>query len=150
MPQDHKEGYLADDGYNSDESFSKEFYLSMHDEIIHPEKQKQSSKKSEVDENGLIIDEQGYKNIMKIIDWNERRHQHVAKHKLQQHSELSTALQLQDQNLDQGGSKLRIMTSMQVLNSITKKLDREKQYSNLRATALAINDDLLFIGNSEG
>jgi hypothetical protein len=42
------------------------------------------------------------------------------------------------------------MTSMQVLNSITKKLDREKQYSNLRATALAINDDLLFIGNSEG
>ena len=35
MPQDNKDGYLPDDGYNSDESFSKEFYLAMHDEIIN-------------------------------------------------------------------------------------------------------------------
>jgi hypothetical protein len=45
---------------------------------------------------------------------------------------------------------LRILTSLQILNSITKKIERERQYTNIRSTALAISDDLLFIGNSEG
>jgi hypothetical protein len=30
--------------------------------------------------------------VVQIIDWNERRHQHVARNKLKQYSELSTAL----------------------------------------------------------
>jgi outer membrane protein assembly factor BamB len=39
---------------------------------------------------------------------------------------------------------------LQTLNSITKKIERERSFTNMRATALAISDDLLFIGNSEG
>jgi hypothetical protein len=31
---------LADDGYNSDESYSKEFYLVMHEDITSPEAKK--------------------------------------------------------------------------------------------------------------
>lgn len=42
------------------------------------------------------------------------------------------------------------MTGLQTYNSITKKLEKERQFSQAKATALAISDDLLFIGNSEG
>ena len=47
--------------------------------------------------DGLVLEESGYRNMVKIIDWNERRHRHEAKKKLNQHSELSTALKLWDE-----------------------------------------------------
>lgn len=45
---------------------------------------------------------------------------------------------------------MRVMTLLNTYNSITKKLEKERQYSQARATALGMSDDLLFIGNSEG
>ena len=42
------------------------------------------------------------------------------------------------------------MTTLNTYNSITKKLEKERQYSQARAPALGMSDDLLFIGNSEG
>jgi hypothetical protein len=42
------------------------------------------------------------------------------------------------------------MTVLNTYNSITKKLEKERQYSQAKATALGMSDDLLFIGNSEG
>ncbi len=83
---------LPDDGYNSDDSFCKDFYLVMHEDITSPD-----AKKKRKPVHGLTLEEQGYRNMVRILDWNERRHQHVAKHKLNQHSELSTALALQDE-----------------------------------------------------
>ena len=117
----------------------------MHDDITSPQ-----AKKKLKESIGLTLEEQGYKNVIRIIDWNERRHQYNAKHKLKQHSELSTALALQDQNFDQNINNMRVMTTLNTYNSITKKLEKERQYSQARATALGMSDDLLFIGNSEG
>jgi hypothetical protein len=89
--------------------------------------------------------------MIRIIDWNERRHQHVAKWKLQQHSDLTVAIREQDLNEKSNyQNNLRIMTSLQTLNSITNKLVKERQFSQARATSIAINDELLFIGTSEG
>ena len=59
----------------------------MHEDITSPE-----AKKKPKESMVLQLEEQGYRNMIRIIDWNERRHQYNAKHKLQQHSELSTAL----------------------------------------------------------
>jgi hypothetical protein len=103
--------------------------------------------------DGLKLEEQGFRNAIRIIDWNERRHQHVAKQKLKQHSELSTALRNQDKlekETSGQSNNLRILTGLQTLNSITNKLVKERQYSQAKATSLAISDDLLFLGTSDG
>jgi len=49
----------------------------MHDDITSPK-----AKKKLKESIGLSLEEQGYKNVIRIIDWNERRHQYNAKHKL--------------------------------------------------------------------
>lgn len=49
----------------------------MHDDITSPQ-----AKKKLKEPMGLTLEEQGYKNVIRIIDWNERRHQYNAKHKL--------------------------------------------------------------------
>lgn len=46
--------------------------------------------------------------------------------------------------------KTRILTSFSTLNSVSNKLIKERQFSQARATCVAISDDLLFVGNSEG
>lgn len=77
-------GYvLRDDGYKSDESFSKDFYLVMHEDFTVEADPKKKPLQPKVEPNGLKLDEQGYRNVVQIIDWNERRHQHVARNKLQ-------------------------------------------------------------------
>ena len=93
----------------------------MHEDITCPK-----AKKKPKESVGLKLEEQGYRNMIRIIDWNERRHQYNAKHKLQQHSELSTALALQDQNVDQSANNIRVMTQLTTYNSITKKLEKER------------------------
>lgn len=76
-------GYvLRDDGYKSDESFSKDFYLVMHEDFTVEADPKKKQAEPKVEPNGLKLDEQGYRNVVQIIDWNERRHQHVARNKL--------------------------------------------------------------------
>jgi hypothetical protein len=68
VTKENQDNKLADDGYNSDESDSKEFYLVMHEDITDNEAKKKIKTK-----NGLILEEQGFRNMIRIIDWNERR-----------------------------------------------------------------------------
>ena len=49
----------------------------MHDDISSPE-----AKRKRKETVGLTLEEQGYRNMIRIIDWNERRHQYNAKHNL--------------------------------------------------------------------
>ena len=36
------------------------------------------------------------------------------------------------------------------MNAVSAKIMKEKSYSKARVTSLALNEDLLFIGNNEG
>lgn len=56
----------------------------MHDEFVNKKDDKvmaqiKSRRDRENDLSGLSLEAQGYKNMVQIIDWNERRHQYVAK-----------------------------------------------------------------------
>lgn len=92
----------------------------------------------------LTKDDWDYQDVVKIIDWNERRHQDMAREKLQKNAQLSS------KKAASAALKMRILTSFQTLNSASKKIIKEKAFSQARATSVGISDDLLFIGNSEG
>ena len=68
----------------------------------------------------LSKDDWDYKDLLKIIDWNERRHQDVAKDKLKKNAELSSR-----NTVNTSETKMRIFTSFQKLNSVTNKILKE-------------------------
>jgi hypothetical protein len=119
---------LADDGNRSDDSFGDEFYQTMHEEMLDKLVKKEEAGQPE--RSGLKLEEQGFRNQVRIIDWNERRHQYVARWKLQQHGDLSAAIREQDLSEKKGEmNNMRILTNISTLNSITNKLVKERSYS---------------------
>ena len=64
----------------------------MHEDFTLRADSKKKMQEPQIEPNGLKLEEQGYRNLIQIIDWNERRHQHVARLKLQQQSNLSAEL----------------------------------------------------------
>ena len=59
------------------ESFQKEYYLSSHLDALARDMTPKGKKRIEIMKK-LAKDEWDYKDILKIIDWNERRHREVA------------------------------------------------------------------------
>jgi|LauGreDrversion4_2_1035121.scaffolds.fasta_scaffold15483_11 hypothetical protein len=80
MKEDIPSVVLADDGYHSDDSFGDEFYMTMHEEMIEKitldknSEEYQTKKRLRREKNGLKLEEHGFRNQIRIIDWNERRH----------------------------------------------------------------------------
>lgn len=76
-----------------------------------PTEKNRVSKRMELSKNDW-----DYKDMLKLIDWNERRHQEVSKAKLKQNSVVSL------KNVETSKIKTRIFTPALVLNSVTKGL----------------------------
>ena len=89
-------------------------------------------------------DDWEFKDMIKIIDWNERRYQEIAKKTLKENSVLSQS--------NQNGRDIRtkVMSNFMTLNALTARLNKEKSYSSAKATCLGLSEDLLLVGSSEG
>lgn len=85
-----------------------------------------------------------YKDMIKMIDWNERRYQEIAKKRLKENSMIAACKDMESD------VKLKKFSHFQAMNAISAKVMKEKSYSKARTTSLALNEDLLFVGNSEG
>jgi len=72
----------------------------------------------------LTRDDWDYKDMIKLIDWNERRYQEIAKLKLKENSMISI------KNTDTSDIRIRKFTNFQSMNAVTAKIMKEKSYSN--------------------
>lgn len=63
--------------------------------------------------------------MIRVIDWNERRHQTFSQSKLALNSQLSTKIKSGGEHQD-SKLKMRLMTPLQTLNSLSNKLAKER------------------------
>lgn len=81
--------------------------------------------------------------LIKFIDQNERRHQRDSLVYLKKNSLL--AFQGQNMNIQQ-----HVITNEENQREITEKLQMERQFNNVKVTAVALTEDLILIGSSAG
>eukprot|EP00347_Sterkiella_histriomuscorum_P024298 403331615 len=137
------EGEDDENFLDSDDSFTKEFYQTMHQDVLikgmNPKDQRRSQKLQE-----LTKEDWDYKDLIKLIDWNERRYQEIAKARLKENSSINL------KNTQTTDIKIRTFSNFINLNSVSKKMVSERSFSQSRATCLGLSEDLLMIGNTDG
>ena len=89
-------------------------------------------------------DDWEYKDMLRIIDWNERRHQVVSNQTLKKNSVISLS------KVHTSGTRIRILSQFQSLNQLSMKMMKEQSYSKSRATCIGLTDGLIMVGNTEG
>lgn len=114
---------------------------------MNPREKRRSQKIQE-----LTKEDWDYKDLVKLIDWNERRYQEIAKNRLKENSSLAAARQLSQSmaEANSGPQKIRTFSNFINLNSVSKKMVSERSFSQSRATCVGLSEDLLMIGNTDG
>ena len=80
--------------------------------------------------------------MIRFIDRNERRHIVESQNQLKITSQLTKYSSV--------GFKQHILTDEQKLFKITERLVHERQFNDSIVTAIALSEDLIFLGNSIG
>lgn len=75
------EGEDDENFLDNDESFTKEFYQVMHQDVLARNLSPKAARRSQRLQE-LTKDDWDYKDMIKLVDWNERRYQEIAKLKL--------------------------------------------------------------------
>eukprot|EP00347_Sterkiella_histriomuscorum_P012402 403368713 len=127
----------------SHQDFTKDYYTGLHQDVLLKDMSPRSKKRVQLIQR-LTKDEWDYKDVIRIIDWNERRHREVAYQHLKQNSVISL------QDVSTKDIRIRVLTQFQNMNSVSNKMLKERSFSQARATCIALTDSLVLIGNSEG
>jgi len=128
----------------SDEDFIQDHFIAMHcDTLVENSNPGLKKKATRMLQKQSSMDWE-YRDIITMLDWNEKRHQEVAKEYLKETSVMSL------KNVQVEKTPLKLISEFTKLAKITNNLISLRQFQNAKATCCAISDELTLIGTSEG